>query len=88
MKTKPAKLCTLTKGKIIDAHKGFVDTFNWMVDVLDTLSKSTIYVVDSGEYSSKNHKLTLKRVKLANLIKGNGTTEDQTVFTATPISEE
>ena len=84
----PAKICFLEKGKLIDVQNGFVDTFNWMADVLDTLSKSSLYVATAGEYSSKTHKMKLKRISFQNLLKGQTTTTDQTVFEATPISEE
>lgn len=32
MSQKPGVLCKLEKGKLIDANRGFVDTFNWIVD--------------------------------------------------------
>ena len=31
MSSKPATICRLVKGKLIDTFKGFVDTFNWIV---------------------------------------------------------
>ena len=34
---RPAILCHLQKGKMIDAQVGFVDTFNWMVDYINNL---------------------------------------------------
>lgn len=36
---RPAILCKLKKGKLIDAddNKGFVDTFNWMVDFINNI---------------------------------------------------
>ena len=36
---RPPILCKLKKGKLIDAddNKGFVDTFNWMVDFINNL---------------------------------------------------
>ena len=34
---KPAILCKLTKGTIIDANPGFVETFNWLVDFCNNL---------------------------------------------------
>lgn len=34
---RPAILCHLQKGKMIDAQDGFVDTFNWMVDYINNL---------------------------------------------------
>ena len=44
MSARPAKLCKLTKGQLIDAQAGFVDTFNWMVDFINHLRCSK----DSG----------------------------------------
>lgn len=32
MGARPAPLCKLRKGRIVDAHKNFVATFNWLVD--------------------------------------------------------
>ena len=32
MSNRPANLCKLSTGKLIDTHKGFVATFNWLVD--------------------------------------------------------
>ena len=37
MAAKPAQLCRLKKGKLIDVQEGFVDTFNWMVDFISNL---------------------------------------------------
>ena len=34
---RPARLCKLAKGKLIDAQDGFVETFNWMVDYINNL---------------------------------------------------
>ena len=34
---RPALLCHLQKGKMIDTQEGFVDTFNWMVDYINNL---------------------------------------------------
>lgn len=34
---RPARLCKLAKGKVIDAQDGFVETFNWMVDFINNL---------------------------------------------------
>lgn len=34
---RPARLCKLVKGKVIDAQDGFVETFNWMVDYINNL---------------------------------------------------
>ena len=34
---RPGMLCRLQAGKILDAHQGFVDTFNWIVDFIDNL---------------------------------------------------
>lgn len=38
MSAKPATLCKLTKGQLIDTQDGFVDTFNWMVDFIRNLT--------------------------------------------------
>ena len=37
MANKPAQLCQLEKGKLIDGQKGFVDTFNWAVNAIANL---------------------------------------------------
>lgn len=37
MATKPAQICQLQKGKLIDTQKGFVDTFNWAVQSIANL---------------------------------------------------
>ena len=34
---RPARLCKLAKGKLIDSQNGFVDTFNWLVDYVNNL---------------------------------------------------
>ena len=34
---RPALLCHLKKGEMIDTQVGFVDTFNWMVDYINNL---------------------------------------------------
>ena len=34
---RPAILCHLKKGQMIDTQVGFVDTFNWMVDYINNL---------------------------------------------------
>lgn len=34
---RPAILCHLKKGTLIDANPGFVDTFNWLVDFCNNL---------------------------------------------------
>ena len=34
---RPAFLCKLQKGTLIDANPGFVDTFNWLVDFVNNL---------------------------------------------------
>ena len=34
---RPAILCKLKKGVLIDANPGFVDTFNWMVDFINNI---------------------------------------------------
>lgn len=38
MADKPAQLCHLEKGKLVDTQQGFVDTFNWAVNAIDNLS--------------------------------------------------
>ena len=35
--SRPGILCHLTKDESIYAQKGFVDTFNWMVDYINNL---------------------------------------------------
>ena len=37
MATKPAQICQLQKGKLVDTQKGFVDTFNWAVQSIANL---------------------------------------------------
>ena len=37
MANKPATLCQLEKGKLVDTQKGFVDTFNWAVQSIANL---------------------------------------------------
>lgn len=37
MATKPAQICQLQKGKLIDTQKGFVDTFNWVAQSVANL---------------------------------------------------
>lgn len=37
MATKPAQICQLQKGKLVDTQKGFVDTFNWAVQAIANL---------------------------------------------------
>ena len=46
MALRPGVLCKLTKGKIIDAQEGFVDTFNWMVDFISNLNGEEPITVD------------------------------------------
>ena len=38
MATKPAQLCQLKKGKLVDTQQGFVDTFNWAVNAIANLT--------------------------------------------------
>ena len=38
MATKPAKLCQLQKGIMVDSQQGFVDTFNWAVNAIANLT--------------------------------------------------
>ena len=40
MSARPAILCKLKKGQLIDVQEGFVDTFNWMVDFINNLKCS------------------------------------------------
>ena len=49
MSARPAILCKLKKGQLIDVQEGFVDTFNWMVDFINNLkcSKDTGLRVDT-----------------------------------------
>ena len=49
MAAKPAQLCKLKKGQLIDVQDGFVDTFNWMVDFISNLkcSKDTGLKLDT-----------------------------------------
>lgn len=37
MGARPNRLCNLETGKLIDSHKGFVDTFNWLKDYINNL---------------------------------------------------
>lgn len=37
MANKPASLCELEKGKLIDTQQGFVDTFNFAVNAINNL---------------------------------------------------
>lgn len=38
MADKPAQICQLQKGQLIDTQQGFVDTFNWAVSSIANLS--------------------------------------------------
>ena len=38
MSLRPGSVCKLEKGKLIDSQKGFVDTFNWLVDFCSNLN--------------------------------------------------
>ena len=92
MASKPSKICKLQKGKILDAQRGFVDTFNWMADLLDQLTKGTAVVKEvelctEPKYSEKTHKLTFKRVK-ARVIATERVGKDKTIFEAAAHSAE
>ena len=91
MATKP-QLCKLEKGKIIDAQKGFVDTFNWMVSVLDELTPinakiSDLTVLVGSEYDASTHKFTVKTRK-ARAIVLESRDQESTVFEATALTGE
>lgn len=87
---KPAILCKLKKGKIIDSHKGFVETFNWLVDTLDDLTKNAkeIDVVVGTEYDTDTHKLKNKTKSIKVLAIVDDIESEDEVFTAVPLSEE
>ena len=52
---RPPFLCHLEKGKVIDVQKGFVDTFNWMVDFINNLKG------DADLDNGKNIKLDISK---------------------------
>ena len=56
---RPAILCKLRKGKLIDAQPNFVETFNWMVDFINNLrgegeinAEASTIVVDRTDASA------------------------------------
>ena len=54
MGTKPAQLCHLERGKMIDTQENFVDTFNWIVDFINNLKG------DGEEDNTKHIKVDTK----------------------------
>lgn len=68
MATKPAVLCKLQKDQLIDTQKGFVDTFNWLVDFCSNLQGDGNIEVDT----QKSDKPKIKLVGLP-LISGDDT---------------
>jgi len=38
MSLRPGTVCKLERGKLIDSQRGFVDTFNWLVDFCSNLN--------------------------------------------------
>ena len=48
MGAKPGKLCELREGKIIDAQRGFVATFNWMKDFCNNLAGDANLEAEEG----------------------------------------
>ena len=48
MGAKPGKLCELREGKIIDAQRGFVATFNWMKDFCNNLAGDANLAAEEG----------------------------------------
>lgn len=92
MRNRPGALCVLEKKKLIDTQNGFVDTFNWMVDVIDELTKGNAKVQEVTlatdlKYDEDTHKFTIKTQKARVLVLGTGK-KDETVFEATPMSDE
>lgn len=46
---RPATLCKIKKGTLIDVNEGFCDTYNWMVDYINNLKGDDNYIeVDSS----------------------------------------
>lgn len=48
MSAKPAQVCILEKDKLIDAQKGFVDTFNWVASFCENLEGKDGVTVDKA----------------------------------------
>ena len=48
MSAKPAQVCILEKDKLIDAQKGFVDTFNWVASFCANLEGKDGITVDKA----------------------------------------
>jgi hypothetical protein len=47
---RPAKICQLSKGKLLDTHRGFVATWRWLCAVANALySSRDLKVVESGD---------------------------------------
>lgn len=63
---RPAILCKLQKGTLIDAQPHFVDTFNWMVDFINNLK-------GEGEIKPNESTLVVDRTdSAAPVIRGGG----------------
>ena len=95
MTPKPTPLCKLEKGKLLDSQEGFVDTFNWMVDLLDSLTDGfnsevvNLDVVETAEYDEETRKLTVTRRNMNAIVTDAGKPhQPENVFEAVPISEE
>ena len=48
---RPAKLCKLKTGQIIDVHRHFVETFNWLVDFVNGLNATGKIKLDRTDES-------------------------------------
>lgn len=63
---RPAILCKLQKGRLIDAQPNFVETFNWMVDFINNLR-------GEGELNAEASTLVVDRTDpSAPVIRGGG----------------
>lgn len=92
MAVKPGILCKLEKGKLLDSQERFVDTFNWMVDLLDSLTKGNAKIVEANillgaKYSTDTHKFTVSTRKARVIVLDTKAT-DSTVFEAVAHSSE
>ena len=95
MTPKPTTLCTLEKGKLLDTQENFVDTFNWMVGLLDSLTDGlnsqvvNVDIVEKAKYDSEKKKLTVTRRNANIIVTDEGKPhQPEEVFEAVPISEE